>query len=66
MAANIDDLVQRQAAILAEIDRLSSEELDFLGNLPLPEGAGSSWKNKARKLLRGLVRSRRVGQATLI
>ena len=38
MASNIDDLVQRQASILAEIDRLNSEELDFLGNLPLSGG----------------------------
>ena len=32
MTVNIDDLVQRQAAILAEIDGLSGEELEFLGN----------------------------------
>ena len=65
MAVNIDNLVQRQASVLAEIDRLNSRELDFLGNPPLPESAGLSCNSKARKLLRGLVRSRSVGQATL-
>ena len=44
---------------------MNSRELDFLGNLPLSEGTGLSWNSKARKLLRGLVRSRSVGQATL-
>ena len=61
MAANIDDLVQRQASILAEIDRLNGQELEFLAQSALPEGAGSSGNDKARKLLRGLVRSRKVG-----
>ena len=61
MTINVDDLVQRQAAILAEIDDLNREELEFLANSPLPEDAVSSGDDKARKLLRGLVRSRNVG-----
>ena len=65
MSINIDDLVQRQAAILAEIDRLNGEELEPLFNSALPEGAVSGEAEKARKLLRGLLRSRNVGSDDL-
>ena len=61
MGINIDDLVQRQASILAEIDNLSGEELESFANSPLPEDAVSSEMKKARKLLRGLVRTRKSG-----
>ena len=42
MSVNIDNLVQRQAAIFAEIDSLSGQELESLANSPLPEGAVSA------------------------
>ena len=62
---NLDDLVQRQAAILADIDGLDSGELESFANSPLPEDAVSSEIKKARKLLRGLLRTRNVGSDDL-
>ena len=62
MTFSVDDLVQRQASILAEIDNLNGEELESLANSPLPEDAVSDEIKKARKLLRGLVRTGNVGQ----
>jgi hypothetical protein len=65
VAANVGDLVQRQASILAEIDNLSREELESFANSPLPKDAVSSEIKKARKLLRGLLRTRNVGSNDL-
>ena len=52
---NLDDLVERQAAIFVEIDSLDKEELESFANSPLPEDAASSGKGKA---LRGRSRGR--------
>ena len=62
---NLDDLVRRQAAILAEIDGLDNGELESFANSPLPEDAVSSEIKKARKLLRGLLRTWNVGSGDL-
>ena len=62
---NLDDLVRRQAAILAEIDGLDNGELESFANSPLPEDAVSSEIKKARKLLRGLLRTWNVGSDDL-
>ena len=62
---NLDDLVQRQASILAEIDNLNDGELESFANSPLPEDAVSSEIKKARKLLRGLLRTGNVGSGDL-
>ncbi len=60
MATRLDDLIQRQASILVEIDNLHEEELNFLANSAACEG------DKARKLLRGLTRSGNVGKAASV
>ena len=65
MTTNFDDLVRRQAAILAEIDGLDNGELESFANSPLPEDAASSEIKKARKLLRGLLRTGNVGSGDL-
>ena len=62
MTTNLDDLVRRQAAILAEIDGLDKGELESFANSPLPEDAVSSENRKAWKLLCGLLRTRNVGE----
>lgn len=62
MNANIDYLVQRQAAILAKIDNLRGEELASLAN-DWPEGPDEI--SKAWRLLRGLVRTGNVGAGDL-
>ena len=63
MFTSVDDLVQRQASILAEIDSLDLEEHNALANLPLPEDAVSKEVKKASRLLRGLLRTRNVGSS---
>ena len=42
MTINLEDLVRRQAAILAEIDGLNNGELESFANSALPEDAVSS------------------------
>ena len=63
MFASVDDLVQRQASILAEIDSLDAEQHNALANLPVPEDAVSTEIRKASRLLRGLLRTRNVGSS---
>lgn len=58
MTSKIPDLIKRQAAILAEVDRLDKAELNLVANLAL----ASEPPSKARNLLRGLVRSQNVGR----
>src|SRR5262245_28151733 len=56
MASRIDDLVQRQAAILVEIAAMDDFELTSLAN-PSPLGSAvSEAHTNARKLLRGVAR----------
>ena len=62
---NLDDLVKRQAPILAEIDGLDKGELESFANSPLPEDAVSSENRKAQKLLRGLLRTWNIGGGDL-
>ena len=57
MTVNIENLVQRQAEILAAIDDLNGAELESLANATLPEAGATSAEDKARRLLRGLFRS---------
>jgi hypothetical protein len=58
------DLVQRQAAILSEIDDLDSEALSFLADPAAPKNSILEKSDKARRLLRGLIRSENVGRAS--
>lgn len=62
MPNKMDELVRQQAAILTEIDHLNREQLEFFANLPLPEDGVPEQDSRARKLLRGLVRSFIVGK----
>lgn len=56
----IHDLIRRQAAILTEIEAQESVDLEHLANSALPTGE-TSGEDAARKLLRGLIRSRNIG-----
>jgi hypothetical protein len=58
----LDDIVRRQASILSEIDRLDRAELEFLANSPLAENTIPSEDDKARRLIRGLVRSENLAR----
>jgi len=61
MKSRLDDLVRRQAAILAEIRNLDSAELECFANLPNSELGGDT---KASRLLRGLIRSQKFSPRT--
>ena len=61
MTSNADNLVRRLAAILTDIEGMESVDLDDLANSPLPEGDTFSEETKARKMVRGLLRSFRIG-----
>ena len=65
MSVAIEDLVQRQASILAELDNLIGQDLEHLANSPLPDGAASDREMKARKLVRALARREIVGKVPL-
>lgn len=58
----IDNLVQRQAAIVGELEDLDWEDAEPFLDLPLLGEVVSSRESKARRLLRGLVRNRVIGR----
>ena len=60
MTNDVDNLLRRLAALLTDIEGMESAKLDPLANSPLPKGA-TSGEDTARKLLRGLLRSRNLG-----
>ena len=66
MTLNVDNLVRRLAAILTDIEGMESVDLDHLANSPLPEGDTSGEETKARKMLRGLLRSCRFGHLDIL
>src|SRR3954462_3311227 len=65
MSVAVDDLVQRQACILAELEDPIGHDFQHLANSPVPDGAASERENKARKLVRALARREIVGKAPL-
>ena len=60
MTNDVDNLLRRLAALLTDIEGMESAKLDPLANSPLPKGA-TAGEDAARKLLRGLLRSRNLG-----